>query len=76
MTQWYGMLAPSTMSQANAEKLAAAAARAVKEPGAIKLLESEAAITVGSTAEEFTRFIAAEQQRWKPVIARAKIKPD
>jgi len=76
MTQWYGMLAPASLPQANAEKLSAAAARAVKEPGALKLLESEAAITVGSTAEEFTRFIATEQQRWKPVIARAKIKPD
>ena len=36
----------------------------------------EAAIVVGSTAPEFARFIEQEQQRWKPVIARAKIKPD
>jgi tripartite-type tricarboxylate transporter receptor subunit TctC len=48
----------------------------VKEPAATKLLESEAALTVGSTGAEFARFIEQEQQRWKPVIARAKIKPD
>jgi tripartite-type tricarboxylate transporter receptor subunit TctC len=76
MTQWYGMLAPASMPQAHADKLALAAARAVKEPAAAKLLESEAALAVGSTAAEFARFITLEQQRWKPVIARAKIKPD
>ena len=34
------------------------------------------ALPVGSTAAEFTKFSAAERQRWKPVIARAKVKPD
>jgi len=76
MTQWYGLLAPATLPQAHADKLALAAARAVKEPASVKLLESEAALPIGSTAAEFTRFIEVEQQRWKPVIARAQIKPD
>ena len=76
MTQWYGLLAPASLPQAHADKLAAAAAKAVRSPEAVKLLESEAALTVGSTSAEFARFIEQEQQRWKPVIARAKIKPD
>jgi tripartite-type tricarboxylate transporter receptor subunit TctC len=76
MTQWYGLLAPASMAKAHVEKLSAASARAIKEPAALKLLENEAAIAVGSTAVEFARFIETEQQRWKPVIARAKIKPD
>ena len=76
MTQWSGRLAPASLAQANADKLSIAAARSVKEPAALKLLESEAAIAVGSTGAEFARFIEQEQQRWKPVIARAKIKPD
>jgi tripartite-type tricarboxylate transporter receptor subunit TctC len=76
MTQWYGLLAPASLPQAHADKLAAAAARAVKEPTAVKLLESEAAQAIGSTPAEFARFIETERQRWKPVIARAKIKPD
>ena len=76
MTQWYGPLAPSTMAKANVDKLAAASVRAIKEPAALKLLETEAAVAVGSTPTEFAKFIEAEQQRWKPVIARAKIKPD
>lgn len=76
MTQWYGLLAPSSMDKSNVEKLAAASARAIREPAALKLLESEAAIAVGNTPAEFGRFIDLEQQRWKPVIARARIKPD
>lgn len=76
MTQWYGLLAPSSMTQPQIEKLSAACQKAIKEPAALKLLENEAAITVGSTDTEFARFIEQEQQRWKPVIARAKIKPD
>ena len=76
MTQWYGLLAPSSMAKASIDKLAAASARAIKEPAALKLLEGEAAIAVGGTPAEFAKFIEGEQQRWKPVIARAKIKPD
>jgi len=76
MTQWYGLLAPASMSQANADKLFAAAAKAVREPAAARLLENDAAIPIGSTAAKFAAFIGAEQKRWKPVIERARIKPD
>ena len=76
MTQWYGMLAPANLSQASADKLSAAAAKAMREPTALERLGADAAIPVGSTAAEFAQFIAVEQQRWQPVIARAKVKPD
>jgi tripartite-type tricarboxylate transporter receptor subunit TctC len=76
MTQWYGMLAPASLAQGHAVKLAALVAQAVKAPPAAKLLESEAALAVGSTSAEFANYITQEQQRWKPVIVRAKIKPD
>ena len=76
MTQWYGLNAPASLPQPAIDKLAAAAARAVKEPATQERLAHDAAIAVGSTPAEYARFIAAEQQRWKPVIARAKIKPD
>jgi len=76
MTQWYGLLAPASLAPAATDKLAAAAARAVREPAALERLQTDAAIAVGSTPAEFAAFIAAEQKRWQPVIARAKIKPD
>jgi tripartite-type tricarboxylate transporter receptor subunit TctC len=76
MTQWYGLMAPTSLAKEHADKLAPIAAKAVREPGALKALEADAALAVGSTPDEFARFIAAEQKRWQPVIARAKIKPD
>ncbi len=76
MTQWYGLLAPASLAQANVDKLAAAAARAVREPAALERLNTDAAIAVGSTPAEFAAFIASERERWKPVLARAKVKPD
>ena len=76
MTQWYGLMAPATLPQAAADKLAAAAVKAMKEPQALERLNADAAIAIGSTPAEFAKFIGVEQQRWKAVIARAKIKPD
>jgi len=76
MTQWYGLLAPANLAQPAADKLAAAAAKAMKDPALLEHLGSDAAIAVGSTPAEFAAFIAKEQQRWKAVVTRAKIKPD
>jgi tripartite-type tricarboxylate transporter receptor subunit TctC len=76
MTQWYGLLAPATLPQAAIDKLAAEAAKAIKTPAAVARLSEDTAQAVGGTPAEFAAFIAAEQTRWKPVIARAKIKPD
>ena len=76
MTQWYGLLAPSNLAPAATERLAVAAARAVREPAALERLNGDAAIPVGSTPAQFAAFISSERERWKPVIARAKVKPD
>jgi tripartite-type tricarboxylate transporter receptor subunit TctC len=76
MTQWYGINAPANLPQAAIDKLADAAAKAVKAPAALERLQADAAIAVGSTPADYAKFIANEQKRWQPVIARAKIKPD
>jgi tripartite-type tricarboxylate transporter receptor subunit TctC len=76
MTQWYGIVAPASMSTPARQRLAAEAAKAVHANEVRERLAADAALAVGSTPAEFATFIAAEQGRWKPVIARAKIKPD
>ena len=76
MTQWYGLNAPANLPQPAIERLATAAAKAVREPATLERLAHDAAIAVGSTSSDYPKFIEAEQKRWKPVIARAKIKPD
>jgi tripartite-type tricarboxylate transporter receptor subunit TctC len=76
MTQWYGLMAPASLPQAAIDKLAVEAARAIRSPAAVQRLSDDTAQAVGGTPAEFAAFIAAEQKRWQPVIARAKIKPD
>ena len=76
MTQWYGMLAPASMQQANVDKLAAETQKAMKNTGAMDRLHQDAAEPVGNTPAQFAQFIAAEQKRWKQVVDRAKIKPE
>ena len=76
MTQWYGLLAPATLPPAAVDRLATEAVKAIKAPAAVARLADDTALAVGNTPAEFARFIASEQARWKPVIARARIKPD
>ena len=75
MTQWYGMLAPSTLPRAHVDKLAVECAKAVKAPDALKRLLGDAAEPIGSTPEQFAQFIATEQNRWQKVLKRAQVKP-
>ncbi|QPF75731.1 tripartite tricarboxylate transporter substrate binding protein [Roseateles sp. DAIF2] len=76
MTQWYGLLAPANLAAPASAILAQAASKAVLSPVATEHLSKEAAIAVGSTPADFAKFIAQEQQRWKPVLLRAKVRPD
>ena len=76
MTQWYGLNAPASMPQIAIEKMAAAAAVAMKNPLATERLRGDTAQPIGDSPAQYAAFISAEQARWKTVVARAKIKPD
>lgn len=76
MTQWYGLMAPSRMLKAYIDKLEQEAIKAARGKLVADKLAQETALAVGNTKEEFAAFIKAEQARWKPVIARAQIRPE
>jgi len=76
MTQWYGLLAPSKWPKANLDKLEHEAVKAARGKAVADKLSQETAIAVGNTSAEFAKFIQQEQARWKPVIARAQIRPE
>ena len=76
MTQWYGLLAPSSWPRAHLLKLESEAIKAARTSLVKDKLAQDTALAVGNTAAEFEAFIKAEQARWKPVIARAQIKPE
>ena len=76
MTQWYGLMAPSKMPKAHIDKLEKEAVAAARGKAVHDKLSQDTALAVGNTRAEFEAFIKLEQARWKPVIARAQIKPE
>ena len=76
MTQWYGLLAPAKWPKTHIAKLEAEAIKATRSAAVRDKLAVDTALAVGNTGAEFDAFIKAEQARWKPVIARAQIKPE
>jgi tripartite-type tricarboxylate transporter receptor subunit TctC len=76
MTQWYGLMVPSKWPKANMAKFEAEAIKATRSSLVKEKLANESALAVGNTGLEFEAFIKAEKARWKPVIARAQIKPE
>ena len=69
-------MAPSKMAKANIDKLEKEAIAATRSKLVQDKLSQDSALAVGDTRAEFEAFIKQEQARWKPVIARAQIKPD
>ncbi len=76
MTQWYGLMAPSKWQKAHVDKLEVEAIKAARSKVVSDKLSQDTALAVGNTGKEFEAFVQQEQARWKPVIARAQIKPE
>jgi tripartite-type tricarboxylate transporter receptor subunit TctC len=76
MTQWYGLLAPAKWPAAHIAKLELEAVRAARSALVKGKLAADTALAIGNSGAEFAAFIKTEQARWKPVIARAQIKPE
>jgi len=75
-SQWYGLNAPAKTPPAVVQKLADAAAKAVKMPSVIDRFKADDAEPVGSSPKEYGDYIAKEQARWKEVIQKAGVKAD
>ena len=74
MTQWYGLNAPAKVPAAIIKRLADEAAKAAKVQAVKDRFAHDDAEAVGSTPEEYERFIAEEQKRWGEVVRKANIK--
>jgi tripartite-type tricarboxylate transporter receptor subunit TctC len=73
---WYGVIAPSRIPVAIANKLNADINQVLKTKAAQVQLEQEGAEVAGGTPEEFRRFAESEVKRWSKVIRAAHIEPN
>ena len=73
---WQGMAAPKGLPADVKSRLAKAAIVAVQQPDIRKRFVEQGLEIVGNTPEEFTRFQAQENERWKRLIETRKITAD
>lgn len=73
---WQGMAAPKGLPADVKAKLAKAAIAAVQQPDIRKRFLEQGLEIVGNTPEEFARFQAQENERWKQLIQTRKITAD
>jgi tripartite-type tricarboxylate transporter receptor subunit TctC len=73
-TNWFGLLAPAGTPQPILDKLQKASVEALKDEQVRKILESQAAVAVGNTSEEFRKFILDEAARYKKIVEITHVK--
>lgn len=73
---WQGLAAPRGLPADVKARLAKAAIAAVNQPDIRKRFVEQGLEIVGNTPEEFTRFQAQENERWKQLIQARKITAD
>ena len=74
--QWYGMLAPAKTPREIVSRLYTEASAALKQPEIQARFAADGADIVGSTPDEFTRYIQSELVKWAKVARDAGIQPE
>ena len=74
--QWYGMLAPARTPKDIVNRLHAEATWVLQQPEIKARFAGDGADPVGSTPEEFTRYIQSELIKWAKVARDAGIQPE
>ncbi len=73
---WYGMLAPAKTSKDVVDRLNRDLNAALKAPDVVQQLKDRGIDAAPTTPQEFTRFIAAEEKKWVPIIKKSNIKEE
>lgn len=73
---WFGLFGPGQMNAELARRISDAARQAIATPDVKRRLESEGAVPVGNSPEEFARFVQSEIPRWAKVVKFAGAKPE
>jgi tripartite-type tricarboxylate transporter receptor subunit TctC len=73
---WFGLFGPARLPIDVASKLGDAARTALRAPEVRRRLETEGAITVGNSSQEFSLFVQSEISRWAKVVKYSGAKPE
>ncbi len=73
---WFGLFGPARMAPELAKRISDAARQAIASPEVRRRLDTEGAVPVGNSPEEFSKFVQAEIQRWAKVVKFSGAKPE
>ena len=73
-SSWNGILVPTGTPRAIVDKLNAEIVKIMRTPGVFDRLAADGTTPTGSTPEEFTAYIKAEQATWGKVVREANIR--
>jgi tripartite-type tricarboxylate transporter receptor subunit TctC len=73
---WYGIIGPPGMPQPLVQKLHAELVKILNSPDVKGRIESDGSQPVGSSPEEFRKFMHADLEKWADVVKRSGAKLD
>jgi len=73
-SSWYGLLVPAATPRPVVDKLNAEVLRALQQPDFRAQLMNDGSEPLGTTPEEFGRFLASEMARWGAVVKSSGMK--
>jgi tripartite-type tricarboxylate transporter receptor subunit TctC len=76
MVSWYGVWGPAKLPKELTDKISAEVAKAIRSPLATQRLGEQGFQAVGSTPEEFSKYISAETAKYAQIVKHANIKPE
>ncbi|MCK9919224.1 tripartite tricarboxylate transporter substrate binding protein [Microbacteriaceae bacterium K1510] len=71
---WWGLLGPAGMPTELAAKIQQDVAVALRDPNVVEYLKKTGSSPVGSSPQDFEKYMRAEADKWGPVIKNADIK--
>jgi len=73
---WFGLFGPAHLLPEVARRTSDAARQAIAQPEMRKRLDTEGAIPVGNTPEQFSAFVQGEIVRWGKVVRFSGARPE
>ena len=73
---WFGLFGPAKMAPEVARRISDAARAAVQGEAFRKRLDADGAVPVGSSPEDFARFVRADVPRWAALVKYSGAKPE